>query len=42
MTSAHEACAMAISTPRGGFARAIIVAKRELSGLTLAENLASR
>ena len=42
MTSTHEACAMAISTPRGGCARATIVAKRELSGLTIAVDLASR
>ena len=42
MAITREACVMVISTPRGGYARAIIVAKRELSGLTLAENLASR
>ena len=33
---------MAISTPRGGCAHTIIVAERELSGLTFAEHLASR
>ena len=42
MTSTREACAMAIRKRRGGCARATIVAKRELSGLTLAERLASR
>ena len=42
MASTHEACAMAISMLRGGCASAIIVTKRELSGLTFAEHLASR
>ena len=42
MASTREACAMAISTPRGGFARTIIVAEREMSGLTIAEHLESR
>ena len=33
---------MTISTPRGGYARTIIVAEREMSGLTIAEHLESR
>ena len=41
-TGTREACAMAISTPRGGCARPFIVARRELSGLSIAEHLASR